>query len=150
MSLAHRRSASALILSVAAVVLGGCRAGDTTAPESVQTSVTFKVVPFVAPVRDSAVISSSQGQISAAGFSVLGSPCHTLFGSSVKEGALITVTIELDEAPGTCPSASGFEYTAHLRGVAPGTYKVEVVHRSLKRDGQVAVLIAAADSLAVQ
>jgi hypothetical protein len=117
----------------------------------VQTSVTFKVVPFVAPVRDSAVISSSQGQISAAGFSVLGFPCHTLFGSSVKEGALITVTIELDEAPGTCPStASGFEYTAHLRGVAPGTYKVEVVHRSLKQDGQVAVFVAAADSLAVQ
>jgi hypothetical protein len=132
-------------------MLGGCRAGDATGPQPVKTGVSFKSVSFVAPVRDSAVISSeSQFAIDATGFSVLGFPCHTLSASSVKQGALITVTVELDEAPSACTSASGFDYTVHLRDVAPGAYKVEVVHRSLKLDGRVAVFVAATDSLAVR
>jgi hypothetical protein len=67
-------------------------------------------------------------------------PCFALSSTAERTGSLVVLRLTATEQPGTCATfaAGAFDYDVAVRGLAAGSYDVEVVHRVVFKDGRLA------------
>jgi hypothetical protein len=67
-------------------------------------------------------------------------PCFALSATAQRTGSLVVLRVIATEQPGTCATfaAGAFDYEVSVRGLATGSYDVDVIHRVVFKDGRIA------------
>ncbi|HET9013000.1 MAG TPA: hypothetical protein VFN38_14335, partial [Gemmatimonadaceae bacterium] len=102
------------------------------------TELTFTTVLAKAPMRDSAAVHASPGGVAVAGLLNQTAPCFGIASSATQEGERVVLRLTATETRQTCATfaAGAFDYGVVAKGLAPGVYDVDVVHRVAFKDGR--------------
>jgi hypothetical protein len=138
----------ALVLSVASsAMLGACTTSatlapaDSTPPIALATELSSTSVLAHVPMQDTArVAGSAAGMVAVVGLLNQTAPCFALSAAAERAGSRVVLRLIATEQPGTCATfaAGAFDYDVGIRGLAAGSYDVDVVHRVVFKDGRVA------------
>jgi hypothetical protein len=127
-------------------LLGACsmstalEPAETTDPVVLTTELSFTSVLAQAPMQDTARVAGSVvGMVGVIGLLNQTAPCFALSSAAQRAGTLVRLRLTAAEQPGTCATfaAGAFDYDVAVRGLPPGSYDVEVLHRVVFKDGRV-------------
>ena len=113
---------------------------DSTIPVELITALSFASVLAKAPMQDTARVAAVQGGVAVVGLLNQTAPCFSLSSAATRWAEHIVLRLTAKEAEGTCNTfaAGAFAYDVGVKGIAPGTYEVDVLHRVLFNDGRAA------------
>jgi len=134
-----RLTPSRLLLAVAlAASVTACQAYTSVSAADLPTELSFTPVLAQAPMRDTARVAGVSGSVAILGLLNQSPPCFSLASGATREGDRVIVRLTAKEAAQTCNTfaAGAFDYDVGVRGLAPGTYFVDVLHRVLFKDGR--------------
>ena len=135
---------------VLAILLGACGLATTLSPEDqasesgvslpLPTELNAASVLAHAPMVDTARVAGVVGYVAVLGLLNQTAPCFGIESDASRNGRHITVRIVSRQVDGTCATfaAGAYDYDVGVKGLAPGQYDVDVVHRILFNDGRVA------------
>ena len=106
-------------------------AGGTTAPAMDQVTVELGARPLQGGDDGGGRVTAegAAGTIQVRGALSTPNPCYALTGSVSRSGSTVTMTVTARSTGGMCVQSIGaFAYDATVRGLAPGSYTLRVVH----------------------
>jgi predicted small lipoprotein YifL len=143
-----RRQAPRCLALIAIVALAACGANTSVSlPDSdadrvglsdLPTQLAFTSVLGRSSVHDSAHVVGAPGSLAVTGLLNQTPPCFSLASGATRDGDHIIVHLIAREVETACATfvAGAFDYDVRVSGVTSGTYYVDVVHRTLFRDGR--------------
>jgi hypothetical protein len=126
--------------------LGACRMSTTLAPAestnpvALPTELSATSVLAKAPMQDTArVAGQAAGMVAVIGLLNQTAPCFALSSAAQRTASLVVLRLTATEQPGTCATfaAGAFDYNVSVRGLATGSYDVDVIHRVVFKDGRI-------------
>jgi hypothetical protein len=129
-----------LAVMATAAALAACRVSTSVAPAELPTELSFTSVLARPPMKDTARVAGVQGSVAVLGLLNQTAPCFTLSSAASRDGTRVVLRLTAQETPGTCATfaAGAFDYDVGVKGLAPGEYDVDVLHRVQFKDGRVA------------
>jgi hypothetical protein len=124
---------------VTTVVSPSGESGDHSEPVALPTELNAEHVLATAPMVDTARVAGTGTYVAVMGLLNQTAPCFGLSSSATRQGSRVVVRIVVQQVQGTCATfaAGAFEYDVGVKGLPPGTYDVDVVHRVRFNDGRV-------------
>jgi hypothetical protein len=139
-SLAFAISVSLGACSVSTALSPADQSSDNGIPVPLPTELNSTSVLANAPLVDTARVAGVSGYVAILGLLNQTAPCFGLTSAASRQGSRIVVRLVARQVQGTCATfaAGAFDYDVAVKGLAPGVYDVEVLHRVLFNDGRVA------------
>jgi hypothetical protein len=116
------------------------QSSDSAIPVPLPTELSSTSVLATPPMLDTARVAGVSGYVAVLGLLNQTAPCFGLTSAASRQGSRVVVRLVAQQVQGTCATfaAGAFDYDVAVKGLAPGTYDVEVLHRVLFNDGRVA------------
>jgi hypothetical protein len=141
----HRPLVLAIVVSLAACGVSPTlspadQSSDAAIPVLLPTELNSTSVLAKAPMVDTARVAGVSGYVAILGLLHQTAPCFGLTSAASRQGSRVVVRLVAQQVQGTCATfaAGAFDYDVAVKGLAPGTYDVEVLHRVVFNDGRVA------------
>lgn len=111
---------------------------DASIPEALATELSSTNVLATAAMKDTARVAGVSGYVAVLGLLNLTAPCFGLSSTAARSGGYVALRVIATEVPHACATfaAGAFDYDVGVKGLAPGSYRVDVLHRVVLRDGR--------------
>ena len=139
LSLALALAVSLAACSVTTTISPNGESSEGSVPVPLSTELNASSVLAQAPMVDTARIAHTGTYVAVLGLLNQTAPCFGLASSATRQGRHVVLRLVAQQVPGTCATfaAGAFDYDVGVKGLAPGMYDVDVVHRVQFNDGRV-------------
>ena len=125
--------------SITTTISPSGESSDDSIPIALPTELNAASVLAQASLADTARVAGTGTYVAIMGLLNQTAPCYGLAAVATRQGNRVVVRMIAQQVAGTCATfaAGAFDYDVGVKGLAPGTYDVEVLHRVQFNDGRV-------------